>query len=97
MEVIILIIEYSLFNLVNEELDIAKIYLHDKCPFAVPTNIILCSTHYLIMKIPNKQELWQIAFNHWSDIDFQDSMNWYKKCTTKPYSFFNYWCYSCIR
>ena len=39
------------------------------------------------MKIPNKWELKQIAFNHSSDIDFKDFMNRYKKCTTKPYSF----------
>ena len=39
------------------------------------------------MKIPNKRELQQIAFNHSSDIDFQDFMNLYKKCTAKPYSF----------
>ena len=43
--------------------------------------------HYFIMKIPNKQELQQTAFNHSSDIDFQDFMNLYKKCTAKPYSF----------
>ena len=36
------------------------------------------------MKIPNKQELQQITFNHLSDIDF---MNLYKKCTAKPYYF----------
>ena len=40
------------------------------------------------MKIPNKRELQQIVFNHSSDIDFQDFMNLYKKCTTNPYSFF---------
>ena len=39
------------------------------------------------MKIPNKRELQQIAFNNSSDIDFQDSMNLYKKCSAKPYSF----------
>ena len=39
------------------------------------------------MKISNKEELQQIAFNHSSDIDFRDFMNPYKKCTTKPYSF----------
>ena len=39
------------------------------------------------MKIPNKRELQQIAFNHSSDIDFQDFINLYKKCTEKPYSF----------
>ena len=38
------------------------------------------------MKIPNKQEPQQIAFNHSSDIDCKDFMNLYKKCTEKPYS-----------
>ena len=52
--------------------------------FAVPKNIRLNSTHFFIMKIPNKWELQQIAFNHSSDIDF---MNHYKKCTAKLYSF----------
>ena len=28
----------------------------------------------------------QIAFNHSSDIDFEDFVNLYKKCTTKTYS-----------
>ena len=35
--------------------------------FAVPKNIRQNSTRYFIMKIPNKQELQQIAFNHSSD------------------------------
>ena len=39
------------------------------------------------MKIPNKREIQQIAFNHSSDIDFKDFMNLYKKCTEKPFSF----------
>ena len=55
--------------------------------FAVPKNIRLNSTHYSVMKIPNKRELQQIVFNHSSHIDFQDFMNLYKKCTAKPYSF----------
>ena len=38
--------------------------------FAVPKNIRLNSTQYLVLKIPNKRELQQIAFNHSSDIDF---------------------------
>ena len=37
------------------------------------------------MKIPKKRELPQTAFNHSSDIDFQDFMNLYKKCTAKTY------------
>ena len=39
------------------------------------------------MKIPNKQELQQIAFDHSSDIDFRDVISLYKKCTAKAYSF----------
>ena len=42
---------------------------------------------FFIMKIPNKWELQRIAFNHSSDIDFQDFMNLYKKYIGKPYSF----------
>ena len=39
------------------------------------------------MKLPNKRELQQIVLNHSSDIDFNDFMKIYKKCTAKPYSF----------
>ena len=39
------------------------------------------------MKNPYKRELQQIAFNHSSDIAFQDYVNLYKKCTGKPFSF----------
>ena len=56
------------------------------CYLFVP-NIRLNSTHYFVMKIPKKQELQQIAFNHLSDIDFKGFMNLYKKCTEKAYSF----------
>ena len=54
----------------------------------MPKNIRLNSTHYFVMKIPNKQELHKITFNHSSNIDFKDFMNLYKKCTAKSYSFF---------
>ena len=40
------------------------------------------------MKIPNKRELQEIALNHSSDIDFEDFMDTYKKCTAEPHSFF---------
>ena len=55
--------------------------------FKVPKDVRLNSTHFFIMKIPNKRELQQIALNHSSDIDFKDFMNIYKKCITEPYSF----------
>ena len=52
--------------------------------FAVRKNIRISSTHYFIIKIPKRREPQQIAFNHLSDIDLQDFMNYE---TTKPYSF----------
>ena len=39
------------------------------------------------MKIPNKREIQQIALNQSSDIDFKDSIKFYKKWTAEPYSF----------
>ena len=45
--------------------------------FAVPKNIRLNSTYCFVMKIRKKRELQQIAFNHSSDINFQDFMNLY--------------------
>ena len=56
--------------------------------FAIPKTIRLNSTHYFIMKIPNKRELQQIAFNQSSDIGFKSFINVYKKCTSKPFFFF---------
>ena len=54
--------------------------------FKVPKDVKLNSTHFFIMKIPNKRELQQIALNHSSDIDFKDFMKIYKKYTKEPYS-----------
>ena len=39
------------------------------------------------MKIPRKPELQQIDFNHSSDIESRDFMNFYKKCIAKSYYF----------
>ena len=50
-------------------------------------NVRLNSTHFFIMKIPNKGELQQTTLNHSSDIDFKDFITIYKKCTAEPYSF----------
>ena len=55
--------------------------------FKVPKDVRLNTTHFFIMKIPNKRELQQIALNHSSDIDFKDFIKIYKKCTDEPYSF----------
>ena len=42
---------------------------------------MLNSAHYFIMKIPNKEELQQIVFNHSSEIYFKEFINLCKKCT----------------
>ena len=47
----------------------------------------LNSTHYFVMKIPNKWELHQIQINNSSDISFRNFMNLYKRFTAKPNSF----------
>ena len=53
----------------------------------MPKDVRLNSTHFFIMKIPNKRELQRIALNHSSDIDFKDFMKIFKKYTAEPYSF----------
>ena len=55
--------------------------------FKVPMDVRNNSTHFFIMKIPNKRELMQIAINHSSDINTGDFTEIYGKCTDKPYSF----------
>ena len=51
--------------------------------FKGPKDVRLNTTHFFIMKIPNKRELQQIAISHSSE----DFINIYKKCTDEPYSF----------
>ena len=55
--------------------------------FKVSKDVRLNSTHFCIMKVPNKRELQQIALNHSSYIDFKDFIKIIKKCTAEPYSF----------
>ena len=70
----------------DRKLNISIIFITQSY-FNVPKDVRLNSTHFFIMKIPNKRELQQIALNHSSDIDFEDFMNIYKKYTKEPYSF----------
>ena len=70
----------------GRKLNISPVFIAQSY-FAVPKDIRLNFTHYFIMKFPNKRELKQIASHNSSDINFQDFMNLYKKCTEKPYSF----------
>ena len=46
--------------------------------FKVPKDVRLNSTHFFIMKIPNKREVQQIALNHSSDSDLNDFIKVYK-------------------
>ena len=55
--------------------------------FKVPKDVRLNTTHFFIIKIPNKRELQQIAINHSSDINTKDFINVYKNCMSRPYSF----------
>ena len=75
------LVSLSIYLISLISLSITQSYL------AVPKNIRVNSTHYFIMKIPSKQELQQIEFNHSSDIDLRDYMNLYEKYTTKLCSF----------
>ena len=53
--------------------------------FRAPKDAWLNSTHFFIMKIPNKRELQEITLT--SDIYFKDFIKLYKKCTAELYSF----------
>ena len=64
----------------DRKLNISFIFI-TKSYFAVSNILKLNSTHYFIMKVPNRRELQQIAFNHSSDIGFEDFVNLYKKYT----------------
>ena len=54
--------------------------------FVVPKIIRLNFTYYFIMKIPDKRELQQTAFNY--SLDIHQIMNLNKKYTAKPYYYF---------
>ena len=54
--------------------------------FKVSKDVRNNSTHFLIMRIPNKRELQQIAINHSSDNNIKDFIEIYRKCRDKAYS-----------
>ena len=69
----------------GRKLSISLVFITQSC-FKVPKDVRLNSTHFFVLKIPNKRELRETALNHSSDIDFQDFLNLYKQFTAKPYS-----------
>ena len=55
----------------------------------VPKSIKLNTTNYFIIKISNKQEFQQIAFNHSSYIGYRGFMNLYKNVLKMYILFFS--------
>ena len=55
--------------------------------FKVPKDVRLNTTHFFIMKIPNKREFQEIALNHSSYVSSKDFIKIRKKCTAESYSF----------
>ena len=55
--------------------------------FKVPKEVRLNTTHFFVMKIPNKRELQQIAIKHPSDIEFKNFIKIYKNVLQKSILF----------
>ena len=70
----------------GRKLNISLIFITQSY-FKVPKDVRNNSTHFFIIKIPNKREFMQIAINHSSDINTKDFIEIYRKCTDKLYSF----------
>ena len=66
------------FFIKGRKLNISLVFI-TQSHFKVPKDVRLNTTHFLIIKIPNKKELQQIALNHSSDIDLKDFVRIYKK------------------
>ena len=58
----------------DRKVNISKKGKHFSC-FYYTKNIRLNSTHYFIMRIPNKREFKQISFSHSSDVEFKEFVN----------------------
>ena len=56
-----------------------SIFFITQTNFGVLKDVRLSTTHFFVMKIPNKREIQQNAINHSLDIDFKDFMKIYKK------------------
>ena len=56
-----------------------SLFVFTQSYFEVPKDVSLNSTHFFEIKILNKRELEEIVLNHFSDIDFKDFINIYRK------------------
>ena len=62
----------------GRKLNISIVFSTQSC-FKVPKDVRLNSTHFFIIKIPNKKKLQEIASNHSTDIDFKGFIKLHKK------------------
>ena len=70
----------------GRKLNISLVFVTQSC-FKILKDVRLNTTHFFIMKIPNKRELQQIALNHSLDISTKDFINIHKIYTAKSCSF----------
>ena len=70
----------------GRKLNISLIFITQSY-FKVLKDVRLNSTHFFIMKIPNKREFQEIALNHSSHICTKNFIKIYKKYPAEPYSF----------
>ena len=66
---------FDMFSIKKINLIVTELFIKCRKQKMSWKDIRINSTHYFIMKIPNKRELQQITFNHLSDIGFEDFMN----------------------
>ena len=74
------------FFIRGRKLNISPVFITQSY-FKFSKDVRLNSTHFFIMKIPNKRELRRIGLNHSPNINSKDFIKFYKKCTAEPYSF----------
>ena len=70
----------------GRKLNISLVFITQSC-FKVPKEVRLNTTHFFIMKIPDKGELKQISQNHSPNINTKNFIKIHEKCTAEPYSF----------
>ena len=76
---VLIVFDDMIADMINNsrKLNISIVFI-TKSYLKVPKHVRFNSTHFSIMKIPNKRELLQITLNHSSDIDFKDFMKFLK-------------------
>ena len=85
----------KLNSIVNElftrsrKLNISLVFI-TRSYFKVPKYVRLHTTHFFILKIPNKRELQQIPCNHSSDIDIKESLSIFTKHILQNHILFSY-------